>query len=49
MTADAFGQEDDVTREAGFDAFLTKPIDIRELVSTIDGLIEGDGEHPQQA
>jgi signal transduction histidine kinase/CheY-like chemotaxis protein len=48
MTADAFGQEDDVTREAGFDAFLTKPIDIRELVSTIDGLIEGDGERPQQ-
>ncbi|MCH3968581.1 MAG: ATP-binding protein [Atopobiaceae bacterium] len=48
MTADAFGQEDDVTKEAGFDAFLTKPIDIRELVSTINELVEGTGSRPRQ-
>ena len=39
MTADAFDEDVKRTMQAGMDAHLTKPIDIKELISTLISLI----------
>ncbi len=41
VTANAFEQHQDCCREAGMDAFLSKPIIIRQLVALMDAAIAG--------
>ena len=46
-----FGTEEDVaaSREAGFAAHLTKPVDWERLRSEIDRLVDGEGFQPRAA
>ncbi len=41
VTANAFQQHQDACREAGMDAFLTKPIIVRQLVALMERAIDG--------
>ena len=44
MTADAFSEDIERARDAGMDAHVAKPIDLRELVRTLARCLAGAGE-----
>ena len=41
MTANAFNEDRDIALEAGMDGFLSKPIDVEELIRTLQRVFSG--------
>ena len=44
MTANAFNEDRDIALEAGMDGFLSKPIDVEELIRTLQRVFSGAPE-----
>ena len=47
LTAFAMKDDHERFRSAGFDGYLVKPINIRELLAVVSELCEQQGRHPE--
>lgn len=49
LTADATHESRHACEEAGFDGYVTKPVETKELLKTIDALVPGEKREPSAA
>ena len=44
MTANAFKENEDEAKEAGMDAYITKPLDVQKMMRTIANVLADDSK-----